>query len=76
MVNNLIPKFELSTNGDFFSEKLRPNWDKPRGKNIRLYMNCVQKYSELMFLVNFSIFSSILGAQEVKKQLSNGNYSF
>ena len=60
----------------FFSEKLRPNWDKPRGKNIRLYMNCVREYSELMFLVKFSIFSSILGAQEVKKQLSNGNYSF
>ena len=54
------PIFELATNGGFSFEELRPNWDKPRGKNIRLYMNCVRKYSELMFLVIFSIFSSIL----------------
>jgi len=59
--------------GDFFSEKLRRSWDPARGQHTCLYVLCVTKYSELMFLIIFSIFRTILGAQGLWKLLCFAN---
>ena len=66
-VANLTPQFELSTNGDFFSEELRRSWTIIFGTESANMFSYVPKYSELPLEITFWFYASDFGARRVWK---------